>query len=95
MIPVRRGETNRKITVAYLADKKNGDKWIQARAPGSRQKKRMLGIAISRGVRTCMENHVYCMGDRILVGFETPSGHPLHMCPGPTDEQRSDVLDIT
>ena len=67
VIPERRGETNRKITVAYLADKKNEDKWMQARAPGSRQKKKMLGIAISRGVRTCMENHVYCMGDKIFL----------------------------
>ena len=67
VIPERRGENNRKITVAYLADKKNEDKWMQARDPGSRQKKKMLGIAISRGVRTCMENHVYCMGDRVFL----------------------------
>ena len=72
VIPMRKTEheTHRKITVAYLCDKNNDHKWGNARSPGHRQRKKMLGIAIAEGVRTCMANHVYCMGDRIYLQSE-------------------------
>ena len=67
VIPRRKNETNRRISVAYLADKKNDDKWTIARKPGLRQRKKMLAIAVAEGVKTCMENHVYCIGDRVFL----------------------------
>ena len=67
VIPRRKNETNRRISVAYLADKKNDDKWTIARKPGHRQRKKMLAIAVTEGIRTCMENHVYCVGDRMFL----------------------------
>ena len=74
VIPKRREETNRKISVAYLCNKQNEDKWLPARTPGFRQKKKMIGIAVAKGVRVCMENHVYKVGDRV---FLQKSGGPI------------------
>ena len=45
VIPKRRGIRLRKITVNYLRHKKNADKWLPARKPGVRQKRRMLALA--------------------------------------------------
>ena len=70
VIPKRKVETGRKIGVAYLNDKKNADKWMDAESPGDGQKKKMLGLVVAEGVRTCMANHVYCMGDRIFLQSE-------------------------
>ena len=70
VIPKRKEETNRKIGIAYLNNKQNDDKWANARSPGCRQKKKMLGIAVAEGVRTCMANHVYCMGDKVYLQKE-------------------------
>ena len=67
VIPKRKVETGREITVAYLCNKANEDKWLKARAPGVRQKKKMVALAISEGVRACMSHHVYCVGDRQFI----------------------------
>ena len=64
VIPNRAGQNNRNITVAYLNDKRNNDRWEHARTPGRRQKKRMLARAVAEGVKVCLENHMYCVGDR-------------------------------
>ena len=76
VIPKRKAEggRGRKPTVAYLCNKKNEDQWSTARHPGSRQKKKMIALAIAEGVRVCMENHVYRLGDRIFLQL---SGGPI------------------
>ena len=63
VIPNRIGGNNRNITVNYLNDKRNDDQWIKGRVPGKRQRKKMLAFAVAEGVRTCLENHMYCVGD--------------------------------
>ena len=73
-LPKRKGDNKRKITVAYLCNKQNEDKWIPAKEPSTMQKKRMLAIAVTKGVRACMENHVYKVGDRT---FHQRSGGPI------------------
>ena len=42
VVPMRKPEheTDRKITVAYLCDKKNDEKWGNARSPGHTQRKK-------------------------------------------------------
>ena len=67
VIPIRSKPTNRNITIAYLHDKKNEDKWLNADKPDNEQKKKMLAIAIAEGVQLCMENHVYCVGDQTFL----------------------------
>ena len=74
VVPRRRAEIGRKISIAYLCNKQNEEKWLPSRMPGHRQKKRMVGIAIAKGVRVCIENHVYKVGDRI---FLQKSGGPI------------------
>ena len=63
VIPQRKGEKNRTITVSYLNDKRNNENWEKARAPGKRQKRKMLARAITEGVKVCLENHMYAVGD--------------------------------
>ena len=63
VIPKRRGLRLRKITVNYLKQKKNADKWLPARRPGVRQKRTMLGLAVSYGVQTNMSCHTYKVAD--------------------------------
>ena len=73
-LPRRKGKGKRKVTVAYLCKKQNEENWIPAKEPSTTQKKRMLAIAVTKGVRACMENHVYRVGDRI---FHQKSGGPI------------------
>ena len=74
-LPKRKGNAKRKVTVAYLSNKQNDDKWTPAtKDPSPMQRKRMLAIAISKGIRACMENHVYKVGDRT---FLQKSGGPI------------------
>ena len=40
---------------------------MDARRPGVRQQRRMLALAISFGVHTCMSNHTYKEGDTIYL----------------------------
>ena len=67
VIPKRKVETGREISVAYLCNKDNEDKWKRARKPGSRQKKKMIALAVAEGVRACMSHHVYCVGDKTFI----------------------------
>jgi hypothetical protein len=74
VIPKRRGIRLRKITINYLHQKKNADKWLPARRPGVRQKRRMLALAISYGVYTALFSHTYCVGDECYLQM---SGGPI------------------
>ena len=60
--------------MAYLTNKANEDNWIKGRTPGSRQKRKMIGITIADGIKACMENHTYKVGDKIYLQKE---GVPL------------------
>ena len=68
--PRRKEETGRKISIAYLCNKKNEGKWVAANQPRCRQKKRMLAIGISQAVRVCLESHTYKVGDKIYLQKE-------------------------
>ena len=70
VVPKRKQETNRKITVAYLNNRKNDRNWSNPRAPGHKQKKRMIGLALAVGIQACMESHVYRVGDRVFLQQE-------------------------
>ena len=61
VIPKRRGEIRiqRRITIRFLQAKKNDQKWLPGRRPGVRQKQKMLGLAVSYGVYTCLSHHTY------------------------------------
>ena len=74
VVPKRKGERRRKVTVAYLGQKKNDEEWELARAPGTRQKKKMIALVVAEGVKACLENHVYCVGNRI---FRQQGGGPI------------------
>jgi hypothetical protein len=65
VIPKRRGIRLRKITVNYLRQKKNADKWLPARRPGVRQKQRMLALAVGYGLYTAMSSHTYKVADNL------------------------------
>ena len=52
VIPKREGIRLRNITINYLRQKKNNSKWLPARRPGVRQKKKMLALAVGYGVYT-------------------------------------------
>ena len=39
VLPKRKNNNNRKVSVAYLSNKKNTENWTTARTPGHRQKK--------------------------------------------------------
>ena len=64
VIPKRKKETGRDITVAYLCNKSNEDKWLNARMPGTNQKKKMIALTVTEGIKACMSNHVYSVGDK-------------------------------
>ena len=42
VVPKRKEETGREISVAYLCNKDNVDKWKKARKPGVRQRRKMV-----------------------------------------------------
>ena len=67
VIPRRRGLRLRRITIRYLQQKKNNEKWMPARRPGARQQKKMLALAVSLGVYTVMSNHTYKVGDKLYL----------------------------
>ena len=54
VVPKRKKNRTRHITINYLRRKKNNDNWTIPRKPGSRQKKKLLALAISAGVRLVM-----------------------------------------
>ena len=74
VVPKRRGIRQRRITINYLQHKKNKDKWLPARYPGVRQKRKMLSLAVSFGVNTALSNHTYCVGDQSYLQM---SGGPI------------------
>ena len=67
VVPERKVETGRDITVAYLCNRANDDKWKTARKPGKRQCKKMVALAVMEGVRACMSHHVYRVGDKTFI----------------------------
>ena len=67
VIPDRIEETGREISVAYLCNNNNVDKWKKARKPGNKQKKKMVALAVAEGVKACMSHHVYCVGDKTFL----------------------------
>ena len=74
VIPKRKKETGREISVAYLCNKNNDDKWKEMRKPDKAQEKKMVALALAEGVRACMANHVYCVGDKVFI---QQSGGPI------------------
>ena len=70
VIPKRKKNRTRRIPINYLRQKKNGSKWTVACKPGTRQKKRMLALAISVGVKIVMSNHTYMVGDNVYLQSE-------------------------
>ena len=70
VVPKRKTQPNRKVSIAYLSNKKNDENWGPARTPGHRQKKKMLGLTIACAVRTCIQNHLYKVGDKIFLQRE-------------------------
>ena len=63
VVPKRKKNRTRRITINYLRQKNNDQKWAVARKPGARQKKKLLALAISTGVELVMANHTYMVGD--------------------------------
>ena len=60
--------------MAYLSNKKNEENWTMGRAPGYRQKRKMLGLAVATGVEACMRNHLYRVGDKT---YQQAEGGPI------------------
>ena len=67
VIPERKIETGRQISVAYLCNKNNVEKWKKTRKPGNRERKKMVALAVAEGIRACMSHHVYRIGDRTFL----------------------------
>ena len=74
VIPRRKKGPDRKVSVAYLSNKQNEGNWNTTRVPGHIQKRKMLGIAIASGVKACMRNHLYKVGDKI---YRQKEGGPI------------------
>ena len=70
VIPKRKRRRTRNITINYLRSRANDQKWMLARKPGSRQKKKMLALAISTGVWQILSNHTYIVGDQCYLQAE-------------------------
>ena len=67
VVPKRKRNRTRHITINYLRNKKNNDNWTVARKPGCRQKTKLLALAISTGVKLVMANHTYRVGDQYYL----------------------------
>ena len=70
VIPRRKKGPNRKVTVAYLSNKQNEGNWTTARMPGYIQRRKMIGITVATGVKACMKNHLYKVGDKVYLQNE-------------------------
>ena len=70
VIPKRKKRRTRNITVNYLRTKNNDEKWTVSRKPGVRQKRKMIALIISVGVRLVMSNHTYKVGDEYYLQSE-------------------------
>ena len=71
---VPRRESNRKVTINYLQSKQNDNNWVGGRKPGVNQQKKMLAMAISKGVFMVMSNHTYRVGDNV---YKQTEGGPI------------------
>ncbi|MCP3849452.1 MAG: hypothetical protein GY694_04320, partial [Gammaproteobacteria bacterium] len=77
VLPRRIQNANRRVTVAYLSNKKNEENWSYTRRahnPGCRQRRKMIGLAVAIGVKACMENHLYKIGDAV---YQQNEGGPI------------------
>ena len=63
VIPKRKKKRTRNITINYLRQKNNDQQLTLARKPGIRQKRKMLALAVSVGVRLVMSSHTYIVGE--------------------------------
>ena len=70
VVPKRVNTKTKKITINYLQDRRNDEKWIPGRKPGRIQKKRMLALAINVGVEQVMSQHTYKVGDVCYLQLE-------------------------
>ena len=70
VVPERKRDSNRKVTVAYLSNKQNKGNWKTARTPRHVQKRKMMALAVSNGVKACMRNHLYKVGDQVYLQME-------------------------
>ena len=70
VIPKRKKNRTRKITINYLRQKNNDTKWAIARRPGVVQKRKMLALAVSVGVQCVMSSHTYMVGDTAYLQTE-------------------------
>ena len=85
VIPKRKKkQRTRKITINYLRNKKNEESRTVARKPGSRQKKRMLALAIPVGVKMIMSGHTYIpvtsRQKEVLLGWNLLAQLVDHLC---------------
>ena len=55
------------MTINYLKQKNNDDKWTIGRKPGTRQKRKMIAMVVSVGVKIVMSNHTYTVGDNYYL----------------------------
>ena len=62
-IPKRKNPNTRSITINYLQDDKNDDKWYHGRKPGRLQQRRMISLAVTIGIYQVMSQHTYKVGD--------------------------------
>ena len=74
VIPKRRKRSARKVAIRYLRSGKGDEKWLPARKPGCRQQKKMLALAISKGVLACISSHTYRIGDTV---YHQQEGGPI------------------
>ena len=63
VIPKRKKRRTRNITINYLKQKNNDFKWTIGRKPGTRQKRKMIAMVVSVGVKIVMSNHTYTVED--------------------------------
>ena len=65
VIPERERGSNRNVTVAYLTNKQKESNWKPTRTFRHVQKRKIIALAVSHGVKTCMKNHLYKVGDQV------------------------------
>ena len=74
VVPRNNCQPGRTRTINFLQSEKNDSKWTETRAPGSRQKRTLLALAIATAVRVVLKNHTYKVGDTI---FRQTEGGPI------------------
>ena len=69
-VPKRKNPNTRSITINYLQDDKNDDKWYRGRKPGRVQQRRMISLAVTIGIYQVMSQHTYKVGDVCYLQME-------------------------